>query len=282
VNDFPRPGEVDTIMARAKVRRGSRATAAALGGTAVLLLVATLAAGTARPRAQLDPAGTGRGRRATVSGTASPAPTPTRAIAPPPRSATGGSVASGPGAPPPGEVAPSGVPAPPANGGDPPTRPYADRPALSKAPMSGSGANCQPRIVDPAHPSTWIANGAWCLRLLMSSADTEHVYDVYVDVCRDVDAAPASLYFPTALEVDFAVRTKAGHEVWRWSRGQVFPQTAHTVLVDRGSCYRWTVTYDGTDDYGAPLARGTYLIRTSVVTPDFKGKGTVEMRLDVM
>jgi hypothetical protein len=280
VNDYPRPGEVDAILARSRARR-RRHAATALGGTAALLLVVAIAAGSVRPNAnaRLEPAGHVPG--VTATRTASPGPTrpgtvPDRPAGSPPR---GTAQAARPGAP-----QDTAVPVPPAHGGghggEPAARTYAARPDVTAATSTGKGASCRNRVVDPEHPSSWIASGAWCLRFTLSYYPEQNLFDPEIEVCRDVDDAAASLAFPTVQEVEFVLRTKAGAEVWRWSRGQVFARTAHPVTVQRGDCYVWTFTYDATDDYGTRLPRGTYVLRGSVVTPEFHGR-SLDMEIPV-
>jgi hypothetical protein len=280
VTDYPRPGEVDAILARSRARRRRHATAA-LGGTAGLLLLVAVAAGGIRPNAdaRLEPAGRLPGVAATGtvpprSGRSTATAVPLRPPGPPTRSTVA--------AVRPGTVAPQDTAGPvlPANGTDPVARPYAERPDMSARAATGKGASCRDRVVDPNHPSSWIASGAWCLRFGMTYMPAERIYDPEIEICRDVDDAAGSVSFPTGQEVEFVLRTKAGAEVWRWSRGQVFARTAHTVTVQRGDCRVWTFTYDATDDYGTPLPRGPYVLRGAVVSPSFRGR-TLDMDLDV-
>jgi hypothetical protein len=271
VTDHPRPGEVDTILARARTRRRRHATAL-LGGTAGLLLVVAVAAGAVRPRsdAELEPAGRVRGTGTTR--TAAPEPArPGSATVPPrrPGHPAASTAVSRPGAPAAQDAA---VPVPPANGGEPAPRRYAARPLVAGSTATGKGASCRNRVIDPSHPASWIASGAWCVRFTMSYYPNENVFLPEIEVCRDVDDVAASLSFRTGQEVEFAVRAKSGVEVWRWSRGQVFARDAHTVSVGRGDCFVWTFTYDATDDYGRRLPRGDYVLRGAVVTPEFHGR----------
>lgn len=282
MNDYPRPGEVDTILARSRTRR-RRHGAALLGGTAALLLVVAVAASSVRPNAdaRLEPAGRLPGVASTPR-TASPTAA-ARPGAPANLGASGGPAApGGPAATRPGAVAPrdSAVPVPPANGGEAAVRTYAARPDVTGSTATGKGASCRNRVVDPEHPASWIATGAWCVRFTLSYYPEQNLFDPEIEVCRDVDDPGDSLSFPTAQEVEFVLRTKAGAEVWRWSRGQVFPRVAHAVSVSRGDCFVWAFTYDATDDYGTRLPRGTYVLRGSVVTPAFHGR-SLDMEIPV-
>jgi hypothetical protein len=57
--------------------------------------------------------------------------------------------------------------------------------------------------------------------------------------------APLTLSFPTAQRVDFAVEDSTGAEVWRWSEGRVFAQTAGDERLDSASTRTWEGSWDG-------------------------------------
>lgn len=56
------------------------------------------------------------------------------------------------------------------------------------------------------------------------------------------DDAPLELTFRDAGQADFAVLTREGEEVWRWSEGRMFAQALQTARLEPGE----TATFEGT------------------------------------
>jgi hypothetical protein len=72
------------------------------------------------------------------------------------------------------------------------------------------------------------------------------------------------LRFASAMEADFTVESVQGSkrtEIWRWSRGAVWPRTAHTLELKFGECWSWTTQWRGTTATGQQAGSGDYVIR---------------------
>lgn len=76
---------------------------------------------------------------------------------------------------------------------------------------------------------------------------------------------PLDLTFPTSQRYDFAVRTPAGEEVWRWSEGMSFLQAITEETLPPGES--WTVEgeWDPGDREGQYVATGVLTARESGV-----------------
>jgi hypothetical protein len=91
------------------------------------------------------------------------------------------------------------------------------------------------------------------------------VISFMVTICTGSD--PLDIGFPGEQEVDAVVRTRAGAEVWRWSRGQTFDENAaHVVHLGTQECSLWRVPWDYVDDSGRRVPKGTYMIGMPVLS----------------
>jgi len=82
---------------------------------------------------------------------------------------------------------------------------------------------------------------------------------------RVVQPNPLSLTFPTSQEFDVVVRNAAGAVVYRWSDGQAFAQSFHTLSVGPGE-KNYAVQFQLMDAQGNPFPEGNYTLEASLTT----------------
>ena len=180
-------------------------------------------------------------------------PTPTAEPAPP-----AGPVSAGV----PAWDAPEQVPAP-AAAAPAPDEPRAEarRRGTSRIPVvrltkNGSGS------LNPCGLNPVPSNPSLCLTSRASQQKSGSVVLTYTACQAQPSLAVATVRFPTAREVDFAIQ-KDGRIVWQWSTGQRFAVKEHRVLIGTNECVQWRTRWTGLLDDGTRVAPGEYRLRAA-------------------
>jgi hypothetical protein len=92
-------------------------------------------------------------------------------------------------------------------------------------------------------------------------------YRLQGEVCS-TGRSLALLHFTGRNEVDMAVTTAKGKEVWRWSTWHPDRAYAHTISVDGGHCTEWVFDWTGVSSQGAKLPKGEYTLRVTFLAAE--------------
>lgn len=150
------------------------------------------------------------------------------------------------------------------------------RPA-PRDPMAGGLPYKRPLSRTATTPSACVSTD-WCPSLFANSVEANH-YTLDFQLCRAIDAGPATVDFDSDREAEFVV-SDADEDLWTWSRGQRFEFDPETITFGAGDCFVWTTDYVLTvDDYGDLLDPGTYTVRGwsfgDIVPEDVVGTTTI-------
>ena len=283
MNDFrprlpelsPLPGQVEeALRAVRRRRRRSLSTAASCAGAAVVtaLLVTSHGPGSAvldqtdegvAQTATAVPSPTGHGRE-TDSATGPRFATPGGGVAPVLRAGEAGVAMPSaqptgpPGAEPSGEagaVSPS------------PTMSARPRPAITRQRFS----NLDPgQVGDRTGSECGPGAGGSC----SAAGSTARVDGAEMTVKICALSEPYELRFAGEQEADLVVRDGKGREVWRWSRGQLFTNEAHTIALAPQECVMWTVPWDYGDESGTRVPSGYYTALLPILSDPRHDMGT--------
>lgn len=247
------------VVATARRRRRRRTLEVLSGSTALLVVAAAL---TALPRDDTRDELT----VATPPSVASPAPTAESSADPSP----------GPAAPAPqaspepqstadGASSPEPAPEPSPGGGEPQPAPSA-QPARSAEPVAGaevgppsertamrSGETCDGSGPTPAQGWCSYYDGAL-------EGRPGQTVTLATAVCRITGQGPGTLTADSGEHAVFAVGRQGGRPSWSWSTGRRFSSQGTTFTVEPGTCVRWFVSWDLTDDRGDGLPPGDYYL----------------------
>jgi hypothetical protein len=158
-----------------------------------------------------------------------------------------------PSGPPSGLPSPAPLPGVPGSPSPSPTRPAGGRYPHHTAMRDGTSV-VPPTAVTTNDMDLWY----------VSSSTTDHgaTTELMFTLCNVAATnTTQTLDYRTAKEADFAVVDRAGHEVWRWSRGQRFAGDAHTREVVSGQCVWWATDWYRVRDDRRALPAGTYRVR---------------------
>jgi hypothetical protein len=92
-------------------------------------------------------------------------------------------------------------------------------------------------------------------------------YQLQGEVCS-AGTSLALLHFAGRNEVDMAITTSKGQEVWRWSTWHPDRAYAHTISVDGGSCTEWLFDWTGVSATGTKLPKGDYTLRVTFLAAE--------------
>ena len=106
------------------------------------------------------------------------------------------------------------------------------------------------------------SNPSLCLTSRASQQKSGSVVLTYTACQAQPSLAAATVTFPTAREVDFAIQ-KDGRTVWQWSTGQRFAVREHRVLIGTNQCVQWRTRWTGLLDDGTRVAPGQYRLRAA-------------------
>jgi hypothetical protein len=113
-----------------------------------------------------------------------------------------------------------------------------------------------------------VTEDSWCVDLTVYDDDPAHPdapLSVVAALCRPSSAdSDGTVTYDTEQEIEVAVRDQRGDLLWTWSTGTTFEQTAHSRAVTKGRCRTWTLTWNGTDDAGTALERGSYAMSVTL------------------
>ena len=131
-----------------------------------------------------------------------------------------------------------------------PGRRYWPRPLISRDdPVTNTGTSCP------------LAGGTeWCAYAFGDdSMAAEDQYTLEYNLCRSLNAGDATVRFNWRQQVDFeATDTAHDDTVWKYSAGQARIAESRDVDVPAGTCVRWSVVWNGLDDFGYTPAAGGY------------------------
>ncbi|MBK5307172.1 MAG: hypothetical protein JJD92_10835 [Frankiaceae bacterium] len=241
----------------ARRRRNTKAGASGAAGLLALMLVlASTGGGGDRTLLQepLPPATTSGGSLGIVGGTE-----PSTAASPPPAAAANAapvtgqrSLAAGGLTPATGPVAPSD----PSAGGSSSGRVQAESTGPITSPMTRnySWGYTNGDLVCPARKQQEGARFCVAVQAFSSGGTTT----LSADICN-VSTTAEVLSYETAREIDISLR-QAGEDVWRWSAGRHFADTAHSVALPVGECLTWSTPWREVDAKGAPVPAGNYSV----------------------
>ncbi|HWL35885.1 MAG TPA: BsuPI-related putative proteinase inhibitor [Frankiaceae bacterium] len=259
----PRTGDYAAVVGRAHHRRRRHLASAGAGVAGVAVLVA-LTTGGAAGSFGLDPVQPAKGIEAPEE---SPVPgeSPTPEPSEEPTAGPGESEEPGENGGPEESPEPQEEPRPsesdvvidPGPGGDDPPPP-ARKPYVLREDVPMQTAQCE----TDAGPA---AAAGWCFRYEgLASVRAGEVHPYRMSVCRHLGRGTGTLKFAGEQQVDFVVQGN-GRDEWRWSGGYEFGKAPTEVKVAESRCVRWTVTWDGTDDFGEHVRPGQYQM-----SPDLK------------
>jgi hypothetical protein len=226
----PPPGGLEAVVREARHRLRVRAVESTAALAVAALVVTALPDGARRDGAAvIEPA---ERATATAPGT-TPSAAPDRATATPARGTVAGpargtvpgprptAASEDPGSPP-DPLEPSPAPEPKPGRRPPVERTYESR--VVGGELCGDDATGKPN--------------EWCGYLWFD--ETAEVLEVRA--CRDARMLEDGTFtFDARNEADFVVRDAEGRVAWRWSDGAANPADPHTLTVDSGACYVWSV-----------------------------------------
>ncbi len=248
----PRPGDVDTILRRARLRRLRTAAVGPGLAAVVAIAIAVSTAGGSLGAQQVDladpPSPTAPATPDGLFPELLPTPLPTGsmpALLPNP-DASPRSTESPETTPDPSE------PAEPDEG----VRPYAGE--LGPSVNQGAAVTCQSRVVDPTDPVPGVVRNGYCVEwggfAPQASPSPTDPEELSLRICRVVDStSPGLLDFPTQEEADFAIyhgrqdaegRLTYGEQYWRFSDHVTYGPAAHTLTLPQGDCVTWTYLHN--------------------------------------
>ena len=82
--------------------------------------------------------------------------------------------------------------------------------------------------------------------------------ELAASVCRISGQGVGSLSVDSGQQAEFHVEDSRRSSEWTWSSGHRFSAQGTQITVAAGTCVRWSVGWNVTDQQGRPLAPGTY------------------------
>lgn len=152
-------------------------------------------------------------------------------------------------------------------------------------------------IAAPAQGQVWVLHGlqrapstgprprvAPTLRVELSTDDSEYEPGTPVRILLDVTNVgeeAVALGFTTSQRYDFTVQ-RAGREVWRWSRGQVFATVTGRERIEPGESLQYRAQWDQTDASGQQVPAGTYEVRGWLTTEESRASTESSAEVQIM
>ena len=265
---YPSPDGVRDVMRRARARRRRR-TLVTTGGFAVVaaitgVLIGAAGTGTGADRLTVVPGGGD-------NGSASPTPRSTglAAHAQPSSPSVAGHPGTGPvlpGGSSNGGGSTSGNLYPPATASDSPT-PYAPPKRHSaNAEISrttvGYNANCD---------ATYDIQG-WCeLYTGPTQARRKHSVTLSMELCRPSVVGAGTVHFYDTKEIGLELDDSTGATVWQAGQGIKYKTKTYAVVVQGGTCLRWTASWDTIARNGFYAPPGDYTVSFGLDSNDVAG-----------
>jgi hypothetical protein len=97
-----------------------------------------------------------------------------------------------------------------------------------------------------------------CTDVFASGPSSAGTMTIQAEICN-VGTATELLSYATARELDLTVR-RSGLEVWRWSLGRHFEDTAHDLTVRAQECITWSTNWRQVDSHGVRVKAGSYSV----------------------
>ncbi|MDT7539566.1 MAG: hypothetical protein QOI82_3151 [Actinomycetota bacterium] len=110
-----------------------------------------------------------------------------------------------------------------------------------------------------------IVSGDWCLTVNRpQTRNAAAQATLTFSICRNATMGRAGLTYSTTQEADFTIsvpktKTTAEAILWRWSTGQRFAASRHTLTVGGTDCYDWVTGWDWRDERGRLVPTGQSL-----------------------
>jgi hypothetical protein len=92
-------------------------------------------------------------------------------------------------------------------------------------------------------------------------------YQLRGEVCS-TGTSLALLHYAGRNEVDMAVTSSKGQELWRWSTWHPDRSYAHTISVAGGACTDWLFDWTGVSSSGRKLPKGTYTLKVTFLAAE--------------
>jgi hypothetical protein len=170
-------------------------------------------------------------------------------------------------------IFPTATPSPsPRSGATPASNPgpgARPRPPVNRTTAAGAVTFCvESYPPPPANRAGWCWNASE-----QDSSPAGSAYGFSFVLNHDSSQPTTDLTFNTSQEADFEVFSN-DLPVWKWSQGQVFAQTPHSVHVNPGDQTTWRIWWDGHLDDGTRLPAGSYTLRTICLARELKDPNT--------